>query len=60
MSKLIMDLIGMDCTIELDYGEKRCRVMDADEEWVKLLIYGKKADEAVLRRIDDIQQIKLG
>lgn len=60
MSKLIRDLVGLECTVSLDYDEKRCRVMDADDEWVKLMVFGKKGDSIIIRRIDEIREIRLG
>lgn len=59
MSKMIESLIGMECTITFDYSGEKCRVLDADEEWIKLLVYGKKGDRTVIRHIDEIESIEL-
>lgn len=57
MSGIIKGLIGQDCTLKMDYEDVKCRITDADEEWVKLLVYGKKGDKSVIKRIDAIDEI---
>jgi hypothetical protein len=59
MSKLITSLVGLDCKIKMDYENVSCRVLDVDDEWVKLLIYGKKEDKTVIIRTDAIEKIEL-
>ena len=58
MSKIIKDLIGMECTVESDeLLEEKCTVLDADEEWVKLTAHGRKKDITKIVRIDSIEAI---
>ncbi|MBO5448211.1 MAG: hypothetical protein J5994_02675 [Ruminococcus sp.] len=59
MSKMISSLVGYDCTVEIDYDEIKCRILEADEEWIKLLVYGKKGDRTVIHRIENIDSIEL-
>ena len=60
MSNLIKDLIGMDCIINGNgYYDTRCTVLDADDEWVKLIIHEKKKDLTKIVRIDTIEEITL-
>ena len=60
MSGIIKDLIGMECTIDGDgYYNKRCTVLDADDEWVKLIIHEKKSDSTMIVRLDNIDSITL-
>lgn len=51
MSALIKDLIGKECNIispENPIGGVDCHVLDADDEWVKILVRGKKGDNTYL------------
>lgn len=59
MSKLLETLVGQDVTIYIDFGEVKCRVLEVDDEWIKLLIYGKKNNTTVLRRVSDIAKVTL-
>lgn len=60
MSGIIKDLIGMECTIDGDgiYGHS-CTILDADDEWVKLIIHEKKSDSTMIVRLDNIDSITL-
>ena len=60
MSGIIKDLIGMECTIDGDgiYGHS-CTILDADDEWVKLIVHEKKSDSTMIIRIDNIDSITL-
>lgn len=60
MSGIIKDLIGMECTIDGDgFFSTRCTVLDADDEWVKLIVHEKKSDSTMIIRIDNIDSITL-
>ena len=60
MSGIIKDLIGMECTIDGDgYYNTGCTVLDADDEWVKLIIHEKKSDSTMIVRLDNIDSITL-
>ena len=59
MSSIIKDLIGQDCEIEIDFDKFKCRVLDADDYFIKLLVYGKKGETTCIRRIDDISKINI-
>lgn len=60
MSGIIKDLIGTECTIDGDgYYNTRCTVLDADDEWVKLIIHEKKSDSTMIVRLDNIDSITL-
>ena len=60
MSKIIKDLVGMDCVIDGEsiYGE-RCTVLEADDEWIKVIAHRKKEDVTRIVRIDSIEDITL-
>lgn len=60
MSKIIKDLVGMDCVIDGEsiYGE-RCTVLEADDEWIKVIEHRKKEDVTRIVRIDSIEDITL-
>lgn len=60
MSGIIKDLIGMECTIDGDgiYGHS-CTILDADDEWVKLIVHEKKSDSTMIVRLDNIDSITL-
>lgn len=60
MSKIIKDLVGMECVIDGDsfYGE-RCTVLEADDEWIKVIEHRKKEDVTRIVRIDSIEDITL-
>lgn len=60
MSGIIKDLIGMECTIDGDgiYGHS-CTILDADGEWVKLIVHEKKSDSTMIVRLDNIDSITL-
>ncbi len=60
MSGIIKDLIGMECIIDGDdFFNTRCTVLDADDEWVKLIVHEKKKDLTKIIRIDNIDSITL-
>ena len=59
MSKILETLIGQDVTLNFAYEELKCRVLDCDEEWIKLLVYGKKKDITVIRPIYEITKVTL-
>ena len=60
MSGIIKDLIGMECTIDGDgFFSTICTVLDADDEWVKLIVHEKKKDLTKIIRIDNIDSITL-
>ena len=60
MSGIIKDLICMECTIDGDgiYGHS-CTILDADDEWVKLIVHEKKSDSTMIVRLDNIDSITL-
>lgn len=60
MSKVINDLVGMDCIIDSDdlYDEK-CRIEDFDGEWIRLLVYGKKENKIIVVPIDTIEKFEI-
>lgn len=61
MSKIIKDLIGFDCIITSDelIFENKCRIVDADEDWVRVLVYNKKGDKTIIVPIYSIRKIEL-
>ena len=60
MSGIIKELIGRECTIDGDgsYGHS-CTILDADDEWVKLIVHEKKSDSTMIVRLDNIDSITL-
>lgn len=60
MSGIIKELIGRECTIDGDgiYG-RSCTILDADDEWVKLIVHEKKSDSTMIVRLDNIDSITL-
>lgn len=60
MSGIIKDLIGRECTIDGNefYGHS-CTILDADDEWVKLIVHEKKSDSTMIVRLDNIDSITL-
>ena len=60
MSGIIKELIGRECTIDGDgiYGH-RCTILDAADEWVKLIVHEKKSDSTMIVRLDNIDSITL-
>lgn len=60
MSGIIKELIGRECTIDGDgiYGHS-CTILDADDEWVKLIVHEKKKELTKIIRIDNIDSITL-
>ena len=59
MSKILESLIGQDVTMNIGYEEVKCRVLDCDDEWVKLMVYSKKKDITVIRRVAEISKVTL-
>ena len=60
MSGIIKELIGRECTIDGDgiYGHSST-ILDADDEWVKLIVHEKKSDSTMIVRLDNIDSITL-
>lgn len=60
MSGIIKELISRECTIDGDgiYGHS-CTILDADDEWVKLIVHEKKSDSTMIVRLDNIDSITL-
>ena len=60
VSGIIKELIGRECTIDGDgiYGHS-CTILDADDEWVKLIVHEKKSDSTMIVRLDNIDSITL-
>ena len=60
MSGIIKELIGRECAIDGDgiYGHS-CTILDADDEWVKLIVHEKKSDSTMIVRLDNIDSITL-
>ena len=59
MSKILETLIGQDVIMNIGYEEIKCRVLDCDDEWVKLMVYSKKKDITVIRRVAEISKVTL-
>ena len=67
MSKLINDLVGKNCIVKSDAGlelisnnEIECKILEADEEWLKIEYNEKKGDTVtMLLRIDDIERVEI-
>lgn len=60
MSSIIKNLVGMDCIIEAeDIYDEKCRVLECDDEWIKVLVFGKKSDKTIIIPIDTIEKITL-
>ena len=67
MSKLINDLVGKDCIVKSDAGlelisnnEIECKILEADEDWLKIEYTEKKGDlVTMLLRIDDIERVEI-
>ena len=59
MSKIMQSLIGQDVTMNIGYEELKCRVLDCDDEWIKLLVYGKKKDITIIRPVAEVSKVTL-
>lgn len=59
MSKIMEALVGQDVTINMTFEEIKCRVLECDDEWIKLMVYGKKKDSTVIRRVGEIVKVTL-
>ena len=61
MSKILETLVGQDVIMNIGYEEIRCRVLDVDDDWIKMLIYGKKRDKdmTVIRPVYEISKVTL-
>lgn len=59
MSKILETLIGQDVTLNMTFETLNCRVLDCDEDWIKLLVYGKKKDMTVIRPVYEITKVTL-
>ena len=55
-----MQMGEIKCTIDGDgiYGHS-CTILDADDEWVKLIVHEKKSDSTMIVRLDNIDSITL-
>ena len=66
MSKLINDLVGKQCIIRSEFifsfagkTELSCKIIDADDEWIKICYTEKKDKQVVkLMRIENIESIE--
>lgn len=59
MSKILETLIGQDVTLNMTFETLNCRVLDCDEDWIKLLVYGKKQNTTVIRPVYEITKVTL-
>jgi len=66
MSKLISDLKGQNCTIECKEGlldgktKIECKVIDVDDEWIKISFINKKGEnKQKVIRVDTVGSIEL-
>lgn len=67
MSKIISELIGKECKIKTEEAlifagnnEVKCIVLDADDEWIKLIYKDKKGIEKTkILRIDSLDSVEL-
>lgn len=59
MSRILKSLIGQDVVMNIGYEEVKCKVLDCDDEWVKLMIYQKKKDITVIRPVSEITKVTL-
>lgn len=67
MSKLIGELVGKECIIKSDAGLEligsnfiKCRVLDVDDEWLKICFIDKKKKEVTkLLRIESIDEVEM-
>ena len=49
----------LNVTLNFAYEELKCRVLDCDEDWIKLLVYGKKKDMTMIRPVYEITKVTL-
>lgn len=67
MSKIIEQLVGEECVIESDFAvaltgstKINCKVLEADEEWIKISYQDKKKGLCIkIMRIDAIESIEI-
>ena len=67
MSKLINDLVGKKCVVKSEAGlelisnnEIECKVLEADEDWLKIEYVEKKGNTVtMLLRIDEIERVEI-
>ncbi|WP_295155213.1 hypothetical protein [uncultured Ruminococcus sp.] len=59
MSRILQSLIGQDVTLNISYEEINCRVLDCDDEWIKIIIFGKKKNTTLIRRVCEITKVTL-
>ncbi len=67
MSKLINELVGKECKIQSDdalnlvgSAEMFCKVLDTDDEWMKVQFEDKKKNQITkLLRIENIEEIEI-
>lgn len=59
MSKILSELIGQEVILNISREEVRCRVLDVDEDWIKILIPAKKngIDVTITKPITDLKEI---
>lgn len=60
MSKMISELTGRDCLPKCDnIVDVKCRILEVDDEWLKIVEYGKKEDKTRIIRIDTVTSFEL-
>ena len=67
MSKILSELVGMECKIKTEEAlafvgssELACRVLEADDEWIKLSYTDRKnVEKTRILRIDSIESVEL-
>lgn len=58
--KIFKELVGQECVIDGDgFFATHCRIIEVDEDWVKLVEHTKKADITKIVRIDSIDSVTL-
>lgn len=58
--KIFRDLVGQECMIDGDgFFATKCRIIEVDEDWVKLVEHTKKSDITKIVRIDSIESVTL-
>lgn len=61
MSKILEELKGEECIIKLNCAidnEIKCKIIDVDEEWIKLKVNRKESESIRIVRIDDISEVQ--
>ncbi len=58
--KIFKEIEGHECMIDGDgFFATKCRIIEVDEDWVKLVEHTKKADITKIVRIDSIDSVTL-